>query len=86
MKLSSMAFQPKAAKRAIVMLVVQKVLNATNKGNVHVMTMSKEEPVTVVKKTNTTDIKDAWTARLATTSFKTQLMNIARSCQLSTKF
>lgn len=52
-------FRRKAANRAIVMKVVQKVFNVMHPANVHVMTMLKVDDVTDVKKINSIGIKVA---------------------------
>jgi hypothetical protein len=85
-KPSNTVSQVKDAKHVIATRVAQKVHSVMNKDNAHVMITLKEEHVTVARKTNTIDIKDAWIVQRVTTLYKMQLTNIARSYLRSTKF
>lgn len=85
-KLTNTASRPRVARPAIAMSADRKAHSATNTVNAHVTTTLKAEHATGVRRTSTTDIRDAWTARHATTWFKTPSMNIARSSQHSTRF
>lgn len=85
-KLTNTASRPRVARLAIAMSADRKAHSATNTVNAHVTTTLKAEHATGARRTNTTDIRDAWTARHATTWFKMQSMNIAKSSQHSTRF
>lgn len=62
----SMAFHRLAVNRVIVTAAVRKDSNAIRMVNVLAMTMSKDDVATDAKRTNTIDIKDVWTVRIAT--------------------
>lgn len=78
-----MASRPTAARSAIVMRAARKAHSAMSWDSVHAMTMLRDELATDAKRTNSTDIRDAWTVQLATIWFKMRLQIIVRNCRHS---
>uniref|UniRef100_A0A8D8JS41 (northern house mosquito) hypothetical protein n=1 Tax=Culex pipiens TaxID=7175 RepID=A0A8D8JS41_CULPI len=77
----TMDFHQKDVNLATAIRVVLKVHNAINSDNVLATITSKEDVVTVVKKTSLIVIKAVWIVLLVIISFRKQQMNIEENWQ-----